>query len=391
MISLKSDLNVLFIIDDLFPVSSAGSVRVLSFARALESKCADIIILGGSADLKSDNIKCKYKIKTVSRPPERKTFSFAFFLAKLYVKSILIMQKSQTIVISVPKFELLWIVIFSKLFRKKIVVDFRDSPLFLDYYAYFKNKLPSIFADILGNLFQSVTNFVTKIAIKNADLVTCANVGIATDLKELTSGDSKEISIIPNGVSDVFLSHQTIKPSRLTNYYITYCGNYSEKDLFDPIISLLNKINKPYKLVLIGDGRNKSIILSKIKKLTTNVGIIDLGIQPHDKLPELLQKFSTIGVMFRNSDFTASIPVAIIEMMSLGIPVICNDVGLMSNFVKKYGGKVVSSETELLKIALWLDSLNKRPIIDNLLVNNLRNRLSRKEIANKFARLIYEL
>jgi glycosyltransferase involved in cell wall biosynthesis len=121
---------------------------------------------------------------------------------------------------------------------------------------------------------------------------------------------------------------------------LVYLGNFAEKDLFGWIAALKGIPN--VEIHLIGDGRNRE----KIREQLEGIPTIFHGILPHDDLPALLERMD-IGFIFRKPGVDQSIPVCLFEYTSMNIPSLCNDTGIMAEFVQNKGiGFVVNDEND---------------------------------------------
>ena len=119
-----------------------------------------------------------------------------------------------------------------------------------------------------------------------------------------------------------------------------YLGNFAEKDLFGWIASLKGIRN--IEVHLIGDGRNRGKVAQQLEGIPT----IFHGVLSHDALPALLEQMD-IGFIFRKPGVDQSIPVCLFEYTSMNIPSLCNDTGIMAEFVRHNEiGYVVKDEQD---------------------------------------------
>jgi glycosyltransferase involved in cell wall biosynthesis len=164
-------------------------------------------------------------------------------------------------------------------------------------------------------------------------VITVANEGIKRSITH------PNVVVVPNGVdTDTFAP----KGKRWFNgerpLKLVYLGNFAEKDLFDWISALKGMHN--IEIHLIGDGRNRDKVRHQLEGIPTVVH----GALPHDDLPKLLEQMD-IGFIFRKPGVDQSIPVCLFEYTSMNIPSLCNDTGIMAEFVAIKGiGYVVPDE-----------------------------------------------
>jgi glycosyltransferase involved in cell wall biosynthesis len=130
---------------------------------------------------------------------------------------------------------------------------------------------------------------------------------------------------------------------------LVYLGNFAEKDLFGWIASLKGVPN--IEVHLIGDGRNRDKVAQQLEGIPT----IFHGVVSHDALPSLLEQMD-VGFIFRKPGVDQSIPVCLFEYTSMNIPSVCNDTGIMAEFVrsKEIGFVVRDDESFKSKIDHFL-------------------------------------
>ena len=123
---------------------------------------------------------------------------------------------------------------------------------------------------------------------------------------------------------------------------LVYLGNFAEKDLFGWIASLKGVPN--IEVHLIGDGRNRDKVAQQLEGIPTMFH----GVVSHDALPSLLKQMD-VGFIFRKPGVDQSIPVCLFEYTSMNIPSVCNDTGIMAEFVRSNGIGVIVTDTEDFK------------------------------------------
>ena len=121
-------------------------------------------------------------------------------------------------------------------------------------------------------------------------------------------------------------------------------GNFAEKDRFDFLFTGLESVKGNVVVNILGSGRNKTNVLKAFDE--QGIAFHDHGQCPHEKLPEVLRRMD-IGFIFRDEDVGESIPVALYEFASMNIPTICNNAGLMAEFVREQNiGYVIDDAAE---------------------------------------------
>lgn len=339
--------RMLFVVDELLPVRAAPSVRVHALAKGWNRGVVELF--GGRTG--TDQLEDDSAIETtcISRPDEQKPLSFAVFIV---VFSLGLIKRCtggryDVIVVSIPKYELLpALLLASYLSKSRLVLDVRDSPDFLNYQAYLEHFLPSFLAKALGQFMNGANRLLFRVALRRVDLITVANKAIGQVIRDL----GYEPFTVENGVdTDLFKSEDLARHSRCSKpLSLVYVGNFAEKDCFEWIVQELQGMAEKVILHLVGSGRNKQRVLGALQK--AGASVVDHGNISHDELPKVLDTMDA-GVLFRQEDVNESIPVSIYEFASLGLPVICNPVGVMGEFVRQYQlGYLVSSPSEFTEV-----------------------------------------
>lgn len=377
-------MKILFVLDEFLPTTAAPSVRIHNLLSEFEEKQVTVIGgITGESNLRGSN----FETILIERPEEKKCFKFLFFLLKLWVKTIKVTRKEKfdVIVLSIPKYESLVIFPFLKKRTDLLVLDIRDSLRFLDYTSYLQHKMPGFLAKPLGSIIKIVISYIQNKAVKKADLITTANIGIKNSLVNLQD----KTHVISNGVDVSLFKPEDTKLSSDEVINLVYLGNFSEKDLFSPVETLDKFLKSKINLHLIGGGRNKDKVLARLK--SNDLKVIDHGLIKHADLPEILNKM-TIGFIFRKDEVDESIPVAIYEFASMGLPVICNNVGIMAEIVDKQGLGYIVRDNYSLREILEAQLKKAFSMEDKLrLHNKARDCFSLKSQAMEFKKLIYSV
>jgi glycosyltransferase involved in cell wall biosynthesis len=321
--------KILMVLDELFPVRGAPQVRIQNLLASLPEW------EGGAFGGSSDKAEPPSGYVLIDRPSESKPLAFVSFLLRLGVCAVRFAKKLRpdVIVLSVPKYEMLFFASALSKLSRVFVLDFRDSLAFLDYGAYLSHFLPKGIATRLGSIILRVNRVLQRRAIRSASLVTVANEGIKRSISH------PRVVVVPNGVdTELFVPKMKrwfdgTRPLRLV-----YLGNFAEKDLFEWVAAFKGSLK--VEIHLIGDGRNRARVLGQLEGIST----VYHGLLSHDELPSVLEQMD-IGFIFRKSGVDESIPVCLFEYTSMNIPCVCNETGIMAGFVREHGmGYVVRDE-----------------------------------------------
>ena len=313
--------KLLIILDEIFPVRGAPQVRAQNLLQSLPTW--ETHAIGGK--LAPCDPPPGHTL--VDRPSERKPVAFILFLVRLgkIAKHLSRKIRPDVIVLSVPKYEMLFFAPSLSKLTPRFVLDFRDSLAFLDYGAYLAHFVPKRIAHWTGALILKVNRILQERAIRSATMITVANEGIKRFISH------PNVVVVPNGVdTDTFIPRGKSWFDGARPLKLVYLGNFAEKDLFEWMSALKGATN--VEIHLIGDGRNREKVRAQLEGVPTTFH----GIIPHDDLPALLTQMD-IGFIFRKHGIDQSIPVCLFEYTSMNIPSLCNDTGIMSEFVHNKG------------------------------------------------------
>lgn len=335
--------KILFVMDEFYPVTSAPGVRISSFIDEL--KDYKVLLLGGnSIQIETISGNESFKSYPIFRPNEKNFLKFAYFLIKINLIAIVktIKLRPGVTVISIPKYELLLSAPIIKIFSKKLVIDVRDSYNFINYEAYFNHFTSSYIAGFFGRLVKWSIGSLFHVSLFLADRITVANIGIFNSLGK----SQHKARIVSNGVDTDLFKPSKIKTRKNDSVLnLVYMGNFAEKDDFSWFGSLAEDLKSQVVIHLIGDGRNRQKNVSFLEK--NRINYVYHGLVDHKNLPTTLSKMDA-GIIFREKSVKESIPVVIYEFSSMNLPTICNDAGIMAEFIRsKKLGEVVSDTSEM--------------------------------------------
>ncbi|MFO8083662.1 MAG: glycosyltransferase family 4 protein [Desulfobacterales bacterium] len=124
------------------------------------------------------------------------------------------------------------------------------------------------------------------------------------------------------------------KPDQSSKKYdLIYCGRLDQNKQINLLLDAffeINKQNSALKLILVGDGPEKKNLEMKVKTLNINEDVTFAGKQDYKYIPSFLNK-SRIFVM---ASAFEGLPVAMLEALSCGLPVIVPDIGDISDIAK---------------------------------------------------------
>ncbi|OGC47113.1 MAG: hypothetical protein A3A94_03660 [Candidatus Portnoybacteria bacterium RIFCSPLOWO2_01_FULL_43_11] len=178
---------------------------------------------------------------------------------------------------------------------------------------------------------------------RRADYITV----ISADLKErvIRSGAKCPIETVPNGVSlknfkinnlretdERQESELKLKLGVKTNEkVIITVSRLVKKNAVDDLIKAGQYLDLPFKILIIGQGKDEQKLKSLVEKLKFKNKVIFLGYIKHLDLPQYL----SISDVFVRPSLSEGLGNAFLEAMAVGLPVIGTPVGGIPDFLKE--------------------------------------------------------
>lgn len=184
-------------------------------------------------------------------------------------------------------------------------------------------KVSSIFTLFSKISARFVSYPIEKKLIQTSKKITTVSEAVAKELEDYGL-DSKEITVMYNGVNEAFFTPNKNKHNGV-NKYILYVGHINrEKGLFDlaECAKYICCEKSDISFIIAGKGRDLDKMKLKIKKAGIEDKFIFLGQVDQDKLIELYQNAS----LFIFPSYHEGLPTVLLEAMSCGLPVIATDV-----------------------------------------------------------------
>lgn len=386
--------KILFVVDEFFPISTAGAARMNSFLKEC-AKTYDVALLcGREQESSTDNIP-EVTYYCLQRPNEKSKFApfiFAWYFLRFNQKLVQLSRNFNLVYVSIPRYEFLYGI--TRLKKKNIsyILDIRDLLESKNYELIFQRFLPTFAARSFAKILEKQNKRMLKKAIGDSVLTTVAYKGLYTLYTQTFPQFKEKIKYIPNGVDlDYFPKIQ--KKNSTEKLQLLYIGNFAEKDYLAPIIKELGKFQGKEKLeiIFVGDGRKKQDIERLVKEQGLGQQTRFLGKKHHKEIYTLAEK-ADIGIILRDPELPTLLPVSVVEYMALSLPVIVNDYSELGEFVRETNaGYIIKEPSELNQLLFAL--LTKQKELENIGKINRRwieENGSRGIIAKKFREEIVE-
>lgn len=192
--------------------------------------------------------------------------------------------------------------------------------------------LYAIGSDIEGERTRLQSAFLGW-AVKEADLVMCANREIAAEVRSL---GGREVAVLPPPFEE---SPSVVASEKI--YDVVSVGVLSEVKRQGILISSLGHVSRPLRVALVGDGPLREALEEESRRHPASK-VSFLGKVSHDKVSEILSK-SRVYVQCSKRE---GIPLSVLEAAWAGLPVVVIKSGYARDLVELYGLKVTIVEEQ---------------------------------------------
>jgi len=317
----------------------------------------------------------------------------SFFLAIKLLK-VCLKEKIDIIHVTYGFFSIIYAVIIAKLLRIKIVFTIQNVPP--EEHSITKSKLTQRLYHFILRIFSFFSLGLPYNRLICVSKYT-ANLARATGVKK------DKISIIPNGIDDIFFKKYD-KEKLKTEFnlpkdeiiILNVAGIIAHKGQ-DLLIKAFSKVNKNITnctLILIGPIRDRHYFITlknlvRINKIKKKV--LFLGEKDHSDLP----KYYSIADIYIQPSLQEGFCLAILEAMSCNIPVIGTDVGAISEFIGNNDRGILIKQLNLENLERSILNLIENSNFRKEIVKNgedfVKNHYNWKFVAKKTYKLYQKL
>jgi glycosyltransferase involved in cell wall biosynthesis len=195
---------------------------------------------------------------------------------------------------------------------------------------------------------------VITLNLRQSDVVFVLNPSDADYAVERLGCDRGRVKVVPNGVSDRFLSAaKSVQPKVAPR--LCFIGSWIERKGIDdlaPILLTVRQYHSDAKLLIAGSEANRKEVLSTFpESLQPTIQVV-----PHyenQELPSLLGGAEILVFPSRSEGY----PVAMVEAMACGIVPVCYEIPGPSHIVKTSGVGTVVPDGDVLAFAAAVSAL----------------------------------
>ena len=267
-----------------------------------------------------------------------------------------------------PNSSVLGAALFKRKHKKtKIIYDIRSPWIEMSIE---RGSVPQYIAPI----YRRVAYFSESFLGKYVDGYIFITEGLKRFYENKIKIDSKSFDIIPSGVDlNLFSKKDPIIIRDKYNlkeddFLIGYVGGISKMRELDFILKAfkeLNKTNKNYKLMFVGDGDDKKHLETLVKKLQVENKVIFTGRIPYEEVPYYMSAFD-VGLCHLPDKlvFRYSFPMKVLEYLACGTPVLASDIEAHREIAK-----------HIRSISIYKDGYDIQTSIKKTMHNKVKSKL----------------
>lgn len=290
-------------------------------------------------------------------------------------------QKPNPIAESIRATKIIFSALSSSLFYRPNVVHLNSSGSYLGFkrdlitLRLFNKKrtrlVLQLHCDVKKVIGESKKKAKMLIKVMNrADLVLTLNEESLLFCKSLLS--NKEMEIIPNFISSEMVRKDPKIVSDRINKVLFVGYNQRKKGFYEIIETAKHFPEKEF--ILVGNRRDET----KSTKIGDNVKIIE------DAAREDVFKYLGEADIFLFPSYSEGFSIALLEAMSMGLPIICTDVGANKMMVRNGGIIVETQNVEQIVAAInEMESKDLRQKMSTINVNTVNNEYTIEKVYNK--------
>ena len=224
-----------------------------------------------------------------------------------------------------------------------------------------------------------------KKAIIGADKIICVSEYLKNQVYKIAS-PKRAVEVIYNGVDTIKFRKRLDVRKQLrkrlgfskSDKVLLFIGALiREKGIFELLEAFgkLMKMESKYKLLIVGDGDERSAVLKYIERYKLKPDVLFLGAVSHDKIPEIMN----VADVFVFPSHVEGLPNVVLEALASELPVVTTSVGGIPEVIRSgYNGILIPPKNieALVKSVTYL--------VKNLSLAKLIGQNGRNIVSDKF-------
>lgn len=212
------------------------------------------------------------------------------------------------------------------------------APLYLDIRDIFVDTLQDVLSPLVACLMLPVFRLVEKLTVRRAAHVNLVSAGFLEYFRDRYSAAS--LSVIPNGIDDVFMGVDYAKEFVSSKTIVLYAGNVGEgQGLVRIIPGLAKQLHDTHEFWIVGDGGQRQQMESAVADLA------NVKMMPPVGRRELLALYRDSDILFLHLNdypaFRKVLPSKLFEYAVTNKPIVAGVAGYAAQFLQQVPGALV--------------------------------------------------
>ena len=238
------------------------------------------------------------------------------------------------------------------------------------------------------HIFFAPENWALKEKVKHSAFIRCISDFCASQMKLFSDpNDWDKLKIIRCGVDLGKFQHNE---RALDGHNILYVGRVAREKGLSVLLDSLKEIQKTgqaFELSIVGAGEDDEIIRHQVYELGLENAVNFLGYRGHNEVLKLLQTAD----IFVLPSFAEGVPIALMEAMALGVPVIGTNVGGIAELIENGKSGLRIPPGNSAKLSEAIKSLLASPELRRTIAKNGRETVEADYDINKNVRDLQKL
>ncbi len=205
----------------------------------------------------------------------------------------------------------------------------------------------------LGFLFKLYKRTILPFVIRGAAKVITLSDEQRTLVINRYKASAANVAVVPNGVGDDFFVDRTPYQTGSATTLL-FVGRFALQKNIPRLLKALPLMHNHVQLSLVGDGEKRG----QIEALIAELNLKNVTLHGRRSGPELTQLYQQADIFVMSSD-REGMPLALLEAMAAGLPVVASNVQGLREFVNDNGVLVDNPSPE--NFAVELDNLIDHP------------------------------
>jgi glycosyltransferase involved in cell wall biosynthesis len=317
-----------------------------------------------------------------------RSLNYASFMASAALNGALAIPRPDVVVATSPQLLCAGAgALLSWRFRAPFVMEVRDlwpESLVAVGASHMQSPMVRALESVARRLYASASHVVTVTEAQRAAIVAG---GIPAD----------QVTVIPNGVDEQFLSSAQFAEPRGEPFVVTYIGTLGMAHHLETLLEAAHRLrgDSGYRFRIVGEGARRAALEAQSRALALD-NVEFVGERPREEVPRWIAESSACLVLLRKTDvFTTVVPSKMLEIMAVGRPIVLGVRGEASALLERAGAGVAIEPEDAEQLVAALAALRADPQRSRQMGESgrqfVRREFLRESLAQRYLHLLTRL